>query len=184
MKTHRSFFALVALLAFCGAAPSHAQGIFDAPAILTAVQQGDFAWAQKLLLGGSNPNSTDERGVTPLILAARRNDVALVRLLLEHRASPARKDKSGQTPLFHAAEKGGKDVIEALLSKSARVDDANDQGVTPLMAAAHADNAEAATALLKAGANTKKQDFTGRDALTWAQESRARHVLPLLEAKR
>ncbi|HEX7968819.1 MAG TPA: ankyrin repeat domain-containing protein, partial [Stellaceae bacterium] len=70
--------------------------------------------------------------------------------------------------LHWAAESGQAEIIRALLAAKAPVDAQAKQGITPLMLAAGGTKAEAVKALLEGGADPKKQDFTGRDALGWA----------------
>jgi ankyrin repeat protein len=55
-----------------------------------------------------------------------------------------------------------------LLAAKAPVDATAPQGITPLMLAAANNKGEAIKVLIEGGADPKKQDFTGRDALGWA----------------
>jgi ankyrin repeat protein len=48
------------------------------------------------------------------------------------------------------------------------VDVANRQGITPPMMASGRGNLAVVRLLLQQGANPRKQDYTGRDALGWA----------------
>jgi len=117
---------------------------------------------------GDNPNFLDEAGRSPLDYAASFGNVVMAKMLLDAGARPDYRDKFGSTPLHWAAEGGQIPMIELLVAAKAPVDAANRQGITPLMLAANADKGAAVRALLKAGADPKKQDFTGRDALGYA----------------
>ena len=57
----------------------------------------------------------------------------------------------------------------------------NKNGMTPLMIAARQGNAVLVKALLAKGADVRKTDFTGRDAVSWAQESRRPAVVQALQ---
>lgn len=121
-----------------------------------------------MLRRGDNPNFVDPRGRTPLSYMAALGDADGVKLLLDGGARTDYRDRFGATALHWAAEQGRTEVIRMLLKAKAPVDAVNNEGVTPLMLAAGANKPDAVRALLEAGADTKKQDYTGRDAQSWA----------------
>ena len=53
-----------------------------------AVQQNNYAEAEKILKQGKNPDVTDKEGHTPLYVAARLNRPKMVRLLASYNANP------------------------------------------------------------------------------------------------
>ena len=59
---------------------------------------------------------------------------------------------------------------ELLIDVGADLNSDNKNGMTPLMIAASRGNAAIVQALLAKGANVRKTDFTGRDALSWARK--------------
>ena len=118
---------------------------------------------------GDNPNFTDPNGRSPLDYAAGFGNTLMIKLLLEGGARVDYRDKFGSTALHWAAESGKIGAIELLVAAKAPVDAQNREGITPLMLAASTDKTAAVAALLKAGADPKKQDFTGRDAASWAK---------------
>lgn len=122
-----------------------------------------------LLRRGDNPNFADSTGRTPLDYAAAFGNTAMLKLLLDGGARVDYRDKFGSTALHWAAERGQNEAIKMLLAAKAPVDAINRQGITPLMLAAGNDRADAVKLLLKAGADASKQDFTGRDAASWAR---------------
>ena len=56
--------------------------------------------------------------------------------------------------------------------------------MTPLMLAASRGGVAIVQALLAKGANVRKTDYTGRDALDWAAESHRPAIVQLLAARR
>ena len=72
-------------------------------------------------------------------------------------------------------------MVKLLLDAGAAADPTNKNGVTPLMMAAGRGNLEIVRALLDKGANPSRTDFTGRDALGWAGDSRRPIVVQALQ---
>ena len=72
-------------------------------------------------------------------------------------------------------------MAQLLIDVGAALDVDNRAGMTPLMVAASRGNAAIVQALLAKGANARKTDFTGRDALSWANDSRRPAVVQLLQ---
>jgi len=52
--------------------------------------------------------------------------------------------------------------------------------MTPLMLAASRGRTELVEALLAKGASVRKTDYTGRDALSWAEDSRRPQIVQML----
>ena len=127
-----------------------------------------------------DPNVTDDNGETPLCYAAQFGDARMANALIFYGADINARDPFGNTALHWAAQRGAIDVIQLLLAAKAPVDAQNKQGVTPLMMAAKSGQAAASRLLLKNGADPKKQDFTGRDAIGWADGKPA--VLAILRS--
>jgi len=121
-----------------------------------------------MLRRGDNPNFDDPRGRTPLSYVAAVGNTEAVKLLLDGGARIDYRDGSGATALHWAAQFGRNEVIRVLLKAKAPVDAVTKDGVTPLMLAAGANKPDAMRLLLEAGADAKKQDYTGRDAQSWA----------------
>lgn len=136
--------------------------------LANAASQNKLGDVQALLNRGDNPNFVDGAGRTPLGYAAALGNAAMAQLLLEHGARVDYRDNFGNTALHWAAENGRTEMVKLLLAAKAPVDATNKQGITPLMQAAGANKADVVRVLLKGGADPRKQDFTGRDALGWA----------------
>jgi uncharacterized protein len=122
----------------------------------------------RMLQNHSEPNVTDDNGETPLCYAAQFGDARMANALIYYGAKVDGRDSFGNTALHWAAQRGATDVIQLLIAAKATVDAQNKQGVTPLMMAAKSNQAPAVRLLLKNGADPRKQDFTGRDAIGWA----------------
>ncbi len=137
----------------------------------------------RTMLGrGDNPNTTDEDGRTALSYAAANGNVDMAKLLIDERARMDYRDKFGNIPLHWAAENGRVEMVRLLVAAKSPVDPVNKQGITPLMLAAGRGKIDAVRILLDAGADPRKQDFTGRDAIGWAG-SYAATMRVLSEAK-
>lgn len=136
--------------------------------LANAASDNKPASVRALLNRGDNPNFTDSTGRTPLDYAAIHGNAEITKMLLDGGARPDYRDTFGGTALHWAAQNGRVEVIRLLVAAKAPVDAINKQGITPLMMAAGNNRGEAVKALLQGGADPKKQDFTGRDALGWA----------------
>ena len=121
-----------------------------------------------MLAAGKNPDVADDTGQTPLGYASSFGNLAMVQSLLAYHAPVDRRDGFGSTPLHWAAQRGTVDVLNALIAAQASIDLQNKQGITPLMLAASNAQVAAVRILMQHGADPNKQDYTGRDAVGWA----------------
>ncbi|HEV8014540.1 MAG TPA: ankyrin repeat domain-containing protein [Stellaceae bacterium] len=133
-----------------------------------------------LLQQGKRPDTVDGTGQTALGYAAQFGDTQMAQALLHYNAPVDAKDQFGNTPMHWAAQRGATEIIQMLVDAKATVDAANQQGVTPLMMAANAGQVQSVRLLLKSGADPHRGDFTGRDAIGWADGKPA--VLQFLRA--
>lgn len=167
-------------LALLSAPAAMAGSPYAPPALLGDATSGDLGDAGNHLIQGDDPDPRDETGRTPLILATQHHNAAMAKLLLDNKAAVNKTDGQGKTALFYAAEQGDVDVIDVLLHAGAKVD-LDAKGVTPLMAAARAGQDDAVERLLAGGADPSRTDYSGRDALDWARDSRNQHVMQILK---
>jgi ankyrin repeat protein len=137
---------------------------------------GEVLW---YISQGFDPDQPDYTGYTALMYAAINNNPLIAKMLLDHSAHIDVRDKFGNTALHLAADRGSLDAMRVLLDAKAPLDVQNHQGITPLMVAATNGRTEAVELLLKYGADTSKEDYTGRDALGWAGNKTA--VVQLLK---
>jgi uncharacterized protein len=148
--------------------------------IAFAAQNNDVERVQDLLTKGTNPNTVDGDGRTALIYAATAGNAPVAKLVLDAGAKTTLLDKSGNSALHYAAERGNVEVLRLMLDAKAPPDLLNKQGATPLLIAAGRGRAEAVRLLLDRGASVAKQDYTGRDALSWAQDNRQNGIVQIL----
>jgi ankyrin repeat protein len=137
-----------------------------------AAAQNDVDAVRKLVGGGSgNPNQADDQSRTAMHYAAMNGNLQIIAILIKADAKLNPVDPLGDTPLHLAADRGQTEAAKLLLDTGAQVDPQNKDGMTPLMIAASRGNLELVRALLAKGANPGKTDYTGRDALGWAEDS-------------
>ncbi len=176
MSTRRTaLLGLAALTAVSGGA-SAAQAAINLfgdyyQNVARAAAQNDAELVRQLVGSGEgNPDMIDENSRTGLHYAAMNGNLQILAILIKAKAKLNVEDKLGDTPLHLAAEQGQTEAAKLLLDVGAEVDPQNKDGMTPLMIAASRGNLELVRALLAKGASVTKTDYTGRDALGWAQD--------------
>lgn len=142
--------------------------------------QNNAAGVQQLISDGKSPNDTDDAGHAGLHIAAINGNAQIVAILIKAGAQIDIKDPLGDTPLFYAADRNEPDICTMLLDAHAAPDAQNRSGVTPLMTAAQRGNIEVVRVLLAHGASPTMSDFTGRDAVSWAEDSHKQALVKLL----
>ncbi len=140
--------------------------------VARAAAQNDAALVQQLVGSGEgNPNQLDEHSRTGLHYAAMNGNLEIIEILIKANAKLNVPDRLGDTPLHLAADQSQTEAAKLLLDAGAAVDPQNREGITPLMIAANRGDYELVEALLAKGASPTKTDYTGRDALGWAEDS-------------
>jgi len=136
--------------------------------LLTAAAANDASGVSGLLDARVSPDETEVYGRTALIYAAMYDNADMAQALLSHGAKVDVHDNLGKTALHWAAERGSINVLRVLLQANAMVDVQTREGLTPLMLAAKNGRTEAVRLLLRSHADPRKNDYTGRDAVSWA----------------
>jgi uncharacterized protein len=140
--------------------------------VARAASQNDAEGVRRIVGGGDgNPNQVDDASRTAMHYAALNGNLQIMAILIKADAKLNPVDGLGNTPLHLAADQNQTEAGKLLLDAGAEVDAQNQDGLTPLMIAAGHGNLELVRALLAKGASTTKSDYTGRDALSWAQDS-------------
>lgn len=111
-----------------------------------------------MLKGGVNPNVSNEKGNTPLIISASQGDLPSVQDLMAYRANVNAANKDGNTALIYAARFNHPDVIKLLLLPQTMqtpldVNAQNKAGETALYWGASKGHVEVVKRLLAAGAD-------------------------------
>ena len=133
-----------------------------------AVEGGDVSIVKAMLLHDLPLDSTDNDGITSLIIAAALNNVKTVEFLLSKGADPFLKTNEGRTALFFTAQGFHTDVIKLMLSCGLEIDSQDDQGLTTLMWAAVRANLPAVRCLLEKGADPLLTANNGWSSLHFA----------------
>jgi ankyrin repeat protein len=119
------------------------------------VQSNDLALVQRLIRGGSNVNTANRYGVTPLSIAAVSGNMSVVAALLDAGADANAAAGEGEPVLMSAARSGHPDVVNAQLAHGADVDRREGwQHQTALMWAVAEDHPGVAQTLLEHGADS------------------------------
>ena len=132
-----------------GHAPSAAQTTATDTDLIESAKLGELARVRELLAKGAAVNTSDRRGLTPLIWASASGNGELVRQLLESGAAVDRRANDGTTALMLASSNGFTEIVRALLVRGADVAAARD-GVKARQLALSRGHPEAATLLEQA----------------------------------
>ena len=153
-----------------------------------AAENGYEVLARQLLeRRGTDPNSRDCEGWTPLAWAARKGHISLVEALLDVKAdvnAAAARGDGGRTALQAAAEGGYLDVMERLLAAGADINAATTGGDgrrTALQAAAEGGHLDVMERLLGAGADVNAAATGGRGGRTALQAAAGGDHLDVVE---
>lgn len=128
-------------------------GRFGSPRHATihdAVRASDARDVEAHLAHGVDPDTRDERGMTPLHQAATYDDVAVAEVLIAAGADLNARDRRGDAPLAWACVFGAAEMVELLLDAGADVRALNDRGGAALNAAATYGHPELLEMLLEA----------------------------------
>ena len=132
-----------------------------APALVTAIRDGDAPAVRKAIQDGADVNGRDAEGNTPLILASFYAGPECVALLLEKGADANAANKAGVTAVIRAATSYEKTRLLAEAGARVRVRTA-DLGNTPLiLAARRAGNSRTVRLLLERGAVATERNNAG-----------------------
>lgn len=88
-------------------------------ALHIAVGRRDVPWLNYLLALGANPNTTDKKGVTPLMQASQLGFVEGIRLLASRGARVDDTNAAGETPLILAVHRHDLPMVRILLAAGA-----------------------------------------------------------------
>lgn len=138
-------------------------------ALSFAAAKGRTESVRLLLNFGSNVDSKDNDGWTPLIWAVDNNHIDVVKLLVQKKCNPNLQSNAGQSALMCAAAKGYHEIVKFLMQNDCDLNLRNSNGQTALLCAAANGKTVIAKLLIQniyCGMNT--QNNNGDSALAWA----------------
>ncbi|XP_020616364.1 ankyrin repeat family A protein 2-like [Orbicella faveolata] len=138
------------------------------PSLHFLAAQGEIAKIKEEIDKGTDVNTVDKTGLTPLAWAAAHRQKATITVLLKSGADATLCSPTGETALSFAACQGQLDAVEQLLEYGADPDVANAEGGTPLMYAAYNGYPQVVKLLLEHGADLTATNNEGHTALSLA----------------
>jgi len=168
-------------------------------ALIEAAVKGDTAAVKELLGRGTNPNTKDPEGRTPLTEAAYYGHTATVKLLLDQGADVFAKKAHGETAyemaaahpevaqmikreidLLAAATKNDSKLVKELLDQGAHANVRDPEGRTPLTEAVWNNNPELVSLLIEHGASVNARKNDGATPLSIAQGKGYKQIIERL----
>jgi ankyrin repeat protein len=143
--------------------------------LMEAIRTQDVQKVRGMISAGANVNAnmntTNQSGITPLMVTAMTPDgaIEIAKLLLERGARVNAKDWLGWTPVMHASYYGRIDLVKLLLKKGADVNATSNTGWTPLMYAAYKGQVEIGKLLIERGADPNTKTRKGETAVSIAE---------------
>lgn len=160
MKHFRFIVQIAVAIGVCSAYAGPKEDLFRAIEIDAA------HLVRSALATGLDPNSRDEQGQVPLVLAIRSSGAAVTEALLaDPRVDIDAVNASGETPLMMAALRGDLALVRRLLERGAKI---NRDGWTPLHYAASGPSVEVVALLLDRGAAIEAPSPNGTTPLMMA----------------
>ncbi|MGB7065806.1 MAG: ankyrin repeat domain-containing protein, partial [Syntrophobacteria bacterium] len=143
---------------------------YDQNSFVQKAAEGDTQTVEYFLQARMDPNVTDEKGNTALIVAAKDGQLEIVEMLLDKGADIEGRDaKFGGTPLIWAAIRGQTETVKLLLGKGADINGVEEKnGMSATILAAIKGNNKIIGILLESGADVNGGDKDGRTPLMWA----------------
>jgi ankyrin repeat protein len=96
--------------------------IWGPNAVITAALKQDWEVVRKLIDAGAPVESTNEKGLTALMVAAQHGQIEMMRMLLERQARIDFMDFEGRTAIHYAMAAGKRQAVELLLVQAPNFD--------------------------------------------------------------
>ncbi len=139
------------------------------PALAVAIRrESPGAFGLLLSRPGTDVNALNAAGESALMLAAIAGDIEACERLI---ARGAQIDKPGWSPLHYAASGPEPRIVRLLLERSAAIDTEAPNGSTPLMMAAQHGPEATIELLLARGADTRRRNQRGLQAIDLAEQA-------------
>jgi len=154
--------------------------------LFRACAKKNYMGVLAMLKGGIDPNISNEKGNTPLIISSSLGDLPSVRDLLAYRADTNAANNDGNTPLIYAARYNQPQVVRELLKPQTMqapvdVNAQNNQGQTALYWAASKGYVDIVKRLLAADADATIAANDGLIPYAVAKQKKRTAVLPWFE---
>lgn len=88
--------------------------------IFTAIRTIDYTSINVLLSDGTDIDTVDRQGNTPLMIAAKVGNTRILDIILSHNPNMNKQNKSGTTALMIAAQSGQLPVVKKLVRHGAK----------------------------------------------------------------
>ncbi len=143
---------LALLMSFMGGCPFIRGGHADFDLrLIRAAERGDTVEVTRYLASGTDVDSKDIHGITPLIAACLNNHYRTAETLLDNGANPNARDPGGETALMMAALNGNTQLVKLLLYRSADPNIRSKRSMTALSKAQQARQWQVVQILIRAG---------------------------------
>lgn len=144
--------------------------------LIAAARARDVALARRLVRGGADVNTQDDRQESAFLLATSEGPLAMLELTLRHGARVDAKDSFDGTGMIRAADRGHAGIVGRLVRAEAALDHVNNLGWTALHEAVILGDGsrryvDTVRVLVAAGADTTVP--ATRDGLTAREHARA-----------
>ncbi|BES99105.1 Rolling pebbles [Nesidiocoris tenuis] len=137
-------------------------------ALTVASMNGCTNVCSALVARGARITATNQKNLSPLILAVKEGHWAVAERLLQLGAPLGQADDAGRTPLMIAAGEGHVGIVELLLDKGSDIEEEDKEGMTALCWACTKGRPQAVQCLLNRGAAVNQVDRSGRIPLDHA----------------
>ena len=146
-----------------------------------AAKAGNIDVVKKYLAAGTDVDTKDDNGATPLFYAANSDHKEVAELLIAKGADVnAMRRQNASTPLHYATANNHKEIAALLIAKGADMNAKDDNGTTSLHFAAEWDHREIVELLIAKGADVNAKNNVGQTPLNLAIDEKHPQIADLL----
>ena len=133
MKSTKGLFLTIAfcLLAFPGLKANSTSNVIK-DNIFTAIRSIDYVSINVLLSEGTNIDTVNQDGDTPLMVAAGVGNPRIIDIILSHKPDVNLQNKNGETALMIAAKTGQLEIVKKLVIHNATISMSDKNGNTAI----------------------------------------------------
>lgn len=144
---------------------------------------GDDAALIRVIKDGTDVNSMDSTGLTPLMAAAYKGATDSIHILVNNGANIESKDSAGYTALMFACNAGELKAVKMLIDKGADVNARDNDDSTPIMFAAQHGHNDIVRILLGNGSDSSVRGKHGMTAVDLANQNGHKETIKLINKK-